>query len=187
MKTVSICASIAAGCLLLSSCSLASSSSSSSSSSSGAASSGSSSASASPAGSQPKRPAERPPLSVEKTQVAVDKVLDWTRKGGTATVLGIQEMPNENAARADIRFDNFQYNADMYGTPADKNKKAPPEPDIRDPKYYEKMYQNRVGQMQVKRFSGRGVGILKHYNDGRWVLTEVQFDFVGLSRNIELN
>lgn len=176
MKAISICAGVVTGCLLFSSCSSASSSSQSAAESPSAASS-----------STGKRPAEQARLSVERVQVAVDKTLDWTRKGGSATVLGIQEFPQENAARADVRFDNFQYNADMYGTPVEKNKKAPAEPNINDPKFYEKMYQNRVGQMQVKKFSGQGAGILKHYNDGRWVLTEVQFDFVGVSRKIELN
>lgn len=182
MKMVNCYAGVAAGWLLLSACSSATPSSASSPISTA----GSSSA-ASMANSGSTRPADHLPLSAEKVQAAVDKALDWTRKGGRATVLGIQELPQENAARVDVQFDNFQYNADMYGMPVDKNQKAPPEPDVRDPKFYEKMYQNRVGQTQVKRFSGRGAGALVHYNDGRWVLTEVHFDLVGVTRKIELN
>ena len=34
----------------------------------------------------------------------------------------------ENAARADIRFDGFQYNADMAGAPISKNQAAPKKP-----------------------------------------------------------
>ena len=116
----------------------------------------------------------------------MDKTLDWTRKGGGATVLGIQELPQENAARADIRFDGFQYNANGAGTPVSKDKKGPPEPAINDPNYYQKMAEYGTGQMQVKKFSGKGVGILKHYNDGRWVLTEVHFDFEVLKADLEI-
>lgn len=125
-------------------------------------------------------------LSADKVQRAVDKALDWTRKGGGATVLGIQELPQENAARADIRFDEFQYNANGAGTPVSKDKKGPPEPSINDPDYYRKMAEYGLGQMQVKRYSGKGVGILKHYNDGRWMLTEVHFDFEGVKADIEI-
>jgi hypothetical protein len=116
----------------------------------------------------------------------MDQALDWTRKGGGATVLGVQELPQENAARADVRFDNFQFNADSYGTPVDKNKKTPPEPGINDPNYYEKMYQNRVGQIHVERYSGQGAATLTHYSDGRWVLTGVQFGMNGTRANVEV-
>jgi hypothetical protein len=125
-------------------------------------------------------------VSVEQVQRAVDKALDWTRRGGRATVLGIQELPQENAARADIRFDDFQYNANTQGSPVSKDKKAPPEPSVNDPNFYEKMLKHGLEQTQVKRFSGQGVGILKHYNDGRWVLTEIHFDFVGVSPKTEV-
>ncbi len=126
------------------------------------------------------------PLSVDKVQRAVDKALDWTRKGGGATVSGIQELPQENAARADIRFDGFQYNADGAGTPVSKDKQGPPKPAINDPAYYRKMAEYGLGQTQVKMYSGTGIGILKHYNDGRWMLTEVHFDFEGVRANIEI-
>jgi hypothetical protein len=106
--------------------------------------------------------------------------------GGGATVLGIQELPQENAARADIRFDGFQYNADGAGSPVSKDKKTPPKPNVNDPRFYEKMLKHGLEATQVKRFSGKGVGILKHYSDGRWVLTEVHFDFVGVNANIEI-
>jgi hypothetical protein len=125
-------------------------------------------------------------LTTDKVQRAVDKALDWTRKGGRATVLGIQETPRENAARADVRFDGFQYNANSYDMPISKDQKTPPEPDVRDPKWSEKMYQNRAGQVHTETYSGQGNGILKHYNDGRWVLTGVQFGLHGVNSNIEI-
>lgn len=181
MKTVSvsIAAAILAGSIFLLSCS----SSSPSSSSSSAATSSSAASNSSPGS---KRSADDSPLVVAKVQRAVDKALDWTRMGGRATVSGIQEIPQENAARADVQFDNFQFNADSYGTPVDKNKKTPPEPDVRDPKFYEKMYQNRAGQIHVEKYSGQGVATLKHYNDGRWVLTGVHFGLNGAKANIEV-
>jgi hypothetical protein len=166
--------------LLLSSCS----SKTSSSPSSATASVGSSATNSTGSGS--KRPPETLPLSVEKVQEAVNKALDWTCKGGRATVLGIRELPQENAARADVRFDNFQFNADSYWMPVDKNKKTPAEPSISDPKFYEKMYQNRAGQLHVERYSGQGMAILKHYNDSRWVLTEVQFGTNGTKSSVEI-
>jgi len=167
--SITIAAAVLAGSGLLSSCSTGSSPSNASSPSPSSSSATSNSL-----------------LSVDKVQRAVDKALDWTRKGGGATVLGIQELPQENAARADIRFDGFQYNANGAGTPMSKDKKGPAEPAMNDPDYYRKMAEYGLGQMQVKKYSGKGVGILKHYNDGRWVLTEVHFDFDGVKAEIEI-
>jgi hypothetical protein len=116
----------------------------------------------------------------------VDQALDWTRKGGSVTVTGIQEMPQRNAARADIRFNQFQFNSNSYGMPVDKNKTTPPEPAINDPKFYEKMFQNRTGQIHVETYSGQGGATLVHYNDGRWVLTGVQFGLDGINASVEV-
>lgn len=124
--------------------------------------------------------------TTDKVQRAVDKALDWTRKGGRAMVLGIQEIPRENAARADLRFDGFQYNANSYDLPISRDQKTPPEPDIRDPNWGQKMYQNRAGQVHTETYTGQGTAILKHYTDGRWVLTGVQFGFHGVDSNIEV-
>lgn len=125
-------------------------------------------------------------LTTERVQRAVDKLLDWTRKGGRAIVLGIQEVPGENSAKADIQFDGFQYNANWEGSPVSKEKQTPPEPSINDPKFNEKRMRLATEGTSVKRFSGRGVGVLKHYNDGRWVLTSVGFDWVGVTGNAEI-
>jgi hypothetical protein len=181
MKLTSICiaAAILTGAMLLSACSSTSSSSSSSSA-------GTSSSAASSSSSGSKRSTDNSQLSVEKVQAAVDRALDRTKKGGRAAVSGVQELPQENTARADIRFDGFQFNADMYGTPISKDKKTPPEPAIKDPKFYEKMYQNRAGQTRIETYSGQGTATLKHYNDGRWVLTGVQFGMNGTNANVEI-
>lgn len=131
--------------------------------------------------SGPNRSADDSPLAVAKVQRVVDKALDWTRKGGSATVLGVQELPQENAARADINFNGFQYATDYYGQLISAEKKVKPIPKDRLPSPDE-----LFGQPKVASFSGKGEGILKHYSDGRWVLTAVHFNFVGVSADIEV-
>ncbi|MGE0885797.1 MAG: YARHG domain-containing protein [Blastocatellales bacterium] len=125
-------------------------------------------------------------LTTENVQRAVVQLLDWTKKGGTARVIGIREVPQQNIAQADIRFEDFQYNSTDLGTPVSKNQAPPPKPDINSPNYWSDMAKYTTQQVRVSRFSGEGVGILKHYNDGRWVLTGVQFNFVGVSGNIQI-
>lgn len=61
-----------------------------------------------------------------------------------ATVVGVQEVPQRNEAKANLSFSNcvFSYHG----------------PNI---------------QPGEKNYSGHGEAIFTHYNDGRWVLTEV--------------
>ncbi|MGI8639824.1 MAG: hypothetical protein ACR2MG_07700 [Pyrinomonadaceae bacterium] len=125
-------------------------------------------------------------LTNEKVQRALDKALDWTKVGGKATVLGIQETPQQNAAIVDIRFDDFRYNADQAGTPIAKDKKSPLVPSVGSPNFSDEMYKAVTQMVHVASYSGKGVGTLKHYNDGRWVLTEINFDFMRLSPNLEI-
>lgn len=165
--SVNIAASILIGSVFLSGCS--------SPSSTGA------SPSATSSSSGPKRSADDSPLAVAKVQGVVDRALDWTRKGGSATVLGVQELPQENAARADVTFSGFQYATDYYGQPISAEKKVKPVPNDRLPTPDE-----LFGQPKVASFSGKGEATLKHYTDGRWVLTAVHFDFVGVSSDIEI-
>lgn len=139
------------------------------------------SSSATGSSSSPKHSADDSPLAVAKVQRVVDKALDWTRKGGSATVLGVQELPQENAARADITFNGFQYATDYYGQPISAEKKVKPVPNDRLPTPDE-----LFGQPKVAGFSGKGEATLKHYTDGRWVLTAVHFDLVGVSADMEI-
>ncbi|MGH9800371.1 MAG: YARHG domain-containing protein, partial [Blastocatellia bacterium] len=127
-----------------------------------------------------------PGLTNDNVQRAVDQVLDWTRKGGAARVIGIQEVPQQNMAKADIRFEGFQYNSTDVGTPVSKNQATPPKPDINSPSYWEDAAKYTMQQVRVRSYSGEGLGVLKHYNDGRWVLTEVHFNFVGVNGNIQI-
>jgi len=125
-------------------------------------------------------------LTNEKVQRAVDKALDWTKVGGRAEVLGIQEIPQQNAAMVDIRFDNFQHNADQSGTPIAKDKKSPTAPGVRSPNFSDEMYKAVTQMVHVESYSGKGVGTLKYYNDGRWVLTEINFNLIRVSPNLEI-
>lgn len=120
-------------------------------------------------------------LTTDNVQRAVDQILDWTKKGGGVRVLGIQELPQQNQAKADIRFEDFQYNSTDMGTPVSKDKVTPPQPNINSPNYWAEAAAYVNNQVKVTRYSGEGVGILKHYNDGRWVLTSVHFNFVGVN------
>jgi len=125
-------------------------------------------------------------LTNEKVQRALDKALDWTKVGGRATVLGIQETPQQNAAIVDIRFDDFRYNADQAGTPVAKDKKSPSKPSVSSPNFSDELYKAVTQMVHVASYSGKGVGTLKYYNDGRWVLTEINFDLMRVCPNLEI-
>jgi hypothetical protein len=129
---------------------------------------------------------EPPKLTNERVQRAVDNVLAWTQKGGRAIVLGVQHLPQESAARADIRFDGFQYNSDQAGTPISKNKKPPKKPDVNSRNFYDEMFKYGTQQTKTSTYSGSGVATIKHYNDGRWVLTGVNFNFNTINANVEV-
>lgn len=117
-------------------------------------------------------------LTVPKVQAAVNQAADWTRKGGSVTVTGIQELPAQNEARADLQFNNFQYNASGFtNEPAAQNETTPTGNPAVD-------YIPPSAERHVASYSGNGSATIKHYTDGRWVLTAVSFEFHGLTTNI---
>jgi hypothetical protein len=63
---------------------------------------------------------------------------------GDVTVTGIQEIPQENAAKVDVTFSNFKFKSTGI-----------------------------MGGKVERNYSGPGVAVFTHYNDGRWVLTKV--------------
>jgi hypothetical protein len=63
---------------------------------------------------------------------------------GNVTVTGIQEIPQENAAKVDVTFSNFKFKTTGI-----------------------------MGGQVERNYSGPGVAVFTHYNDGRWVLTKV--------------
>lgn len=93
-----------------------------------------------------------PPISVNvddspgkltdgKAQRAVQR---WM-SGGTVSVQGIQEVPQENSAVARLNFTNLSY----------------------------KLHDPILGGNNNKLYSGVGNGIFAHYNDGRWMLIKI--------------
>jgi len=80
-------------------------------------------------------------LTTDKAQRALNT---WV-SSGSVTVRGIQEVPTENAAVAQLSFSNLGYN-------------------LHDPLF---------GGQKSKTYSGPGTAIFTHYNDGRWVLTKI--------------
>ena len=125
-------------------------------------------------------------LTNAKVERAVSQLTSNLRVAGAISVEGIQELPQENAARADLRFRNFQYKSDMAGTPLPSNRQAPEKPQINDPKFYDKMYRYGTQQVHTKTYSGQGFAVLKHYNDDRWVLKEVRWQFNGWVGDVDI-
>lgn len=83
-------------------------------------------------------------LTNEKIERAIDKLFGSDKISGSVKVLGVQEIPAQNAARADIRFDNLNYTSRGAGIT-----------------FHQPIY------------SGSGSATLSRYNDGRWVLNTV--------------
>ena len=77
------------------------------------------------------------------TQSKAQNALSRWVKNGTVAVKGIQEIPKENAAKVDVTFTNFKFKANTA-----------------------------LGE-QEQNYTGPGIAIFTHYNDGRWVLTKV--------------
>jgi len=110
-------------------------------------------------------------LSTGNVQQAVNQALQRFYQGGQVVVLGIQEIPSENAAKVDLDFRQFQYFATAEGVPTEPPAQAKPRDPNRLPSPEE------VFRPRPKQWSGRGTAILTKYNDGRWVLSRVIFDF----------
>lgn len=125
-------------------------------------------------------------LTNAKVERAVTQLTSNLRVAGAITVEGIQELPQENSARADLSFTNFQYKSDMAGTPLSSNRQAPEKPQVNDPNFYDKMYRYGTQQVYTKSYSGPGFAVLKHYNDGRWVLKEVRWQFNGWAGDVDI-
>jgi hypothetical protein len=81
-------------------------------------------------------------LTKDKAEATLNR---WISSNGSVTVTGIQEVSQENVAKADLNFSNYKF------TTQNKNSAYP--------------YKHN--------YSGPGVAIFTHYNDGRWVLTRV--------------
>jgi hypothetical protein len=109
-------------------------------------------------------------------------MLSGYRLGGSVSVKGIQEIPQQNSAIADLQFNDFQYGTTFEGgllkakdfKPRPKSGDAIPHPD--------EMFPQRKTT-----YSKDGKAILSRYNDGRWILKEVRWSFdSGVKGTVEI-
>lgn len=117
---------------------------------------------------------------------AVTTMLNPYKLGGSFSVEGVQELPQQNAATADLKFDQFRFavtndgriiEASKYKTPPDLSKRNPtaPLPSM------EEMFPPRE-----RSYSGRGTATIKRYNDGRLVVESISWGEYGLRGNVEI-
>lgn len=127
-------------------------------------------------------PAKTNELSNSKVETAVaDLLSDW-RLGGSVSVKGIQELPQQNSAVADLQFNEFTYPVTNEGNllkvkdfkPKPKSNALIPSP--------EEMFPPRKAV-----YGKDGKATLAHYTDGRWVLKAVNWGFdSGVKGNVEV-
>ena len=84
------------------------------------------------------------------TTKAGNALKQWAGSHGSVTVGGIQEVPRENAAKADITLSDYHFTA-----------------------------KDSIIGDQPKIYSGAGTAIFIRYNDGRWMLSKVGFTMRG--------
>jgi hypothetical protein len=105
-------------------------------------------------------------LTDSNVQRAVRSFMNEFTKGGNINVEGVQELPNQNAATADLRFVNWVCSTTYEGGLSKQN---PP------PVTYDRygMPSSAFG-LRLRTYNTTGLAVLKRYNDGRWVLKEVR-------------
>jgi hypothetical protein len=130
-------------------------------------------------------------LTNAKVELAVTKLISAYRLGGSVNVDGIQELPQQNSAIADLTFNGFEYPVTHDGRLIQAEDFKPSSiPERRNPgdplPSMEQMFPPRKLS-----YSGNGQGILTRYNDGSWVLKEVRwgrsFDTSGVSGTIPID
>lgn len=110
-------------------------------------------------------------LTNSKVEAAVaDLLSDW-RMGGSVSVKGIQEIPQQNAALADLQFNNFEYGVTFEGGLLRKKDFKPRKPSGDAIPHPDEMFPQRKVS-----WSRDGRATLSKYNDGRWVLKQVNWN-----------
>ncbi len=121
-------------------------------------------------------------LTNSKVETAVADMLSDYRLGGSVSVKGIQEIPQQNSAVADLQFSGFQYGTTFEGgllRAKDFKPKKPSGDMIPSP---DEMFPQRAIT-----YSKDGKAIFSRYNDGRWVLKEVRWGFdTGVKGTVEI-
>ena len=121
-------------------------------------------------------------LTRASVEDAVTRLMSNLKQGGSVSVEGVQELPQQNSAAADLVFRDFKYAADNYGTPVESSKYNPkPLPTDRLPTPEEKF------QPRLRTYSGSGRATLTRYNDGQWVLKEVNWSGVGWRGTVKIH
>lgn len=128
---------------------------------------------------------QRQGLTNSKVETAVaDLLSDW-RMGGSVSVTGIREIPQQNSAIADLQFNSFEFA--VNGT--DQMLKAK---DFKPPKKSGEMIPSYEEMFPPKKitYSKQGKASLTKYNDGRWVLKSVNWHdgiaCCGVKGNVEI-
>src|SRR5207244_2517872 len=122
-------------------------------------------------------------------ETATREMLNAFTLAGTVAVQGIQELPQQNSAVADLGFNGFEYAVTNEGHLIKARDFHPPQPRIRRPSDPLPSMQEMFPPRKIS-YSGGGRGILTRYNDGRWVLEEIDwgqgFDTVGVNGSVEI-
>lgn len=113
-------------------------------------------------------------LTNAQVETAVTSMLSDWRLGGSVSVRGIQEIPQQNSAIADLQFNDFQYGTTYEGGLV-KAKDFKPKPMPKDQSRLPTM--EEMFPQRKTTYSEDGKAILARYNDGRWVLKEVRWGF----------
>lgn len=125
--------------------------------------------------------------NLTKTQVetAIATLLSEWRIGGSISVRGIQEIPQQNAAIADLQFNNFEFAVTGTDELIRARDFKPPKKSGQSIPSYEEMF----SQKKIT-YSKQGKAILTKYNDGLWVLKQVNWHdgiaCCGVKGNVEI-
>lgn len=123
-------------------------------------------------------------LTSAKVETAVNSLVGDFRLGGRVSVKGVQELPQQNAAVADLQFDNFEYGITNEGgliKAKDFAPKSMPKDHTNYPTMEEMFPQRKIS------YSQDGKATLSHYTDGRWVLKDVRWGLdTGINGNVEI-
>lgn len=127
-------------------------------------------------------------LTNSNVESAILQLVSNLRLDGSISVEGIQEVPQQNAAVADVSFSNFKYGRNFHQQPVSISQYK--QGAGRKTGSYWKDTYNETMKPQTATYSGRGNAVLKRYNDGRWVLKEVRwgngFDGLGWNGTVEV-
>ncbi len=114
-------------------------------------------------------------LTNAKVESAVTRMISDYRLGGSVSVDGIQELPQENSAIADLRFNGFEYPVTNEGRMIKARDFKPKSmPERRNPGDPLPSMEQMFPPKKLS-YSGSGRGVITRYNDGRWVLKEVNW------------